>query len=692
MKFATSVAVVMCWCVAFAVPSKVAVLTGSGAKGIAAARWVELVGTSPDITPVFLDGAAVRAGALKECALVVLPDGDCAAARADLGEEGAKQLRAFVLSGGACYGTGAGCALMLQQKGLGLLPFVDRGDRPRSATSLSMPLKEPAKKFLGLNPGGRGGWYNGGPVLDPGAPVPEAQVEVAATFKGDVNTFSAEAAKPMTGAACWVVGTYGKGRVVAMADTPEFRPGSHYVVARALDYLLGRKVTIGVPQRRVGQKVVGLYCEEPWGPVQAELCRKLYACGAVDVVSLSDDFAGDGEIRHVDEIVVPGGKTTPAMEALLVDFRARGGMVWTAEEAVHVWAPEKPVAAIKPAQVAIYADRGVSCAEYWNATRLISFSPNYRVTFMSGREMAEGGLKGFDLVFFGGGWNPSQVSALGEKGRAELEAFIRAGGAYYGICAGAFNVLKTSWGFAPYRSQKDVPYRGWSDIAIRFTKEGEAALGFKADSLRNVLYWGGPVMFPLETVADSDIHPFANYYGQTINTFSGGTVQPMAGFAAILGGRLGKGRIIASGPHPECSERTQDIVRAFLRYLTGRPADPIYPTRRPNALNVAISVESPNPGFMTFGMYLAHDDRFDLRPSTPYEVDAGLLDHSDVLLMAGPVGAGDYVGRVYDFLKRGGRVIEMDPKGETRMVSPGIFRAKTFDDAKKRLLEFQRAK
>ena len=166
----------------------------------------------------------------------------------------------------------------------------------------------------------------------------------------------------------------------------------------------------------------------------------------------------------------------------------------------------------------------------------------------------------------------------------------------------------------------------------------------------------------------------------------------MAGFAAILGGRLGKGRIIASGPHPECSERTQDIVRAFLRYLTGRPADPIYPTRRPNALNVAISVESPNPGFMTFGMDLAHDDRFDLRPSTPYEVDAGLLDHSDVLLMAGPVGAGDYVGRVYDFLKRGGRVIEMDPKGETRMVSPGIFRAKTFDDAKKRLLEFQRAK
>ena len=57
---------------------------------------------------------------------------------------------------------------------------------------------------------------------------------------------------------------------------------------------------------------------------------------------------------------------------------------------------------------------------------------------VSAREIQEGVLKGFDVVLFPGGYAPTQYARLDESGRAAVKEFVRGGGGYVGICAGAF--------------------------------------------------------------------------------------------------------------------------------------------------------------------------------------------------------------------------------------------------------------
>ena len=163
----------------------------------------------------------------------------------------------------------------------------------------------------------------------------------------------------------------------------------------------------------------------------------------------------------------------------------------------------------------------------------------------------------------------------------------------------------------------------------------------------------------------------------------------MTDSGAIIGGTCGKGRLVASGPHPECSEDTQDIVRAILKYLTGRPAEPNYPNRKKGAICVAFGVSGATKEGMTFGMELMKDPRFDVLPNTGYETGHGALDHADVLFMPWPVEKG-YVSGVYDFLAKGGRVIEYDPQGKGKETHPNLIRVKTFDEARQAMLDLKK--
>lgn len=672
--------------------AKVGVFVGDGVQGVGPARWLQVLGGVSELTVTGVDGAAIRAGALNDMALLVLPDGDAARQAAALGPEGGAKLKAFISNGGACIGSAAGARLLIQGGvGLGLVPWTTQKEPPRNGTQLSTRFTSRAKELLGVGAGSRRVWYNCGPNLVAGTPVPEAQVESVATFVGNINPVDPGPAPTMTGTSCLLVGTYGKGRLAVVADNPEYNVQTFDIVQGVLSYVLKTPLTLKkTAQRRRGQLSAGFFCDGAWSGETVKQFLELLASGVADVEILDQGRVDEGLLRHQDALVVPAGATVKGPQ--FAEFTARGG---------KVLAPSAAVAALRAAapanerivRAAVYADWGVSCAECWNITKLLACSPRYDVTFVDRNDIAKNvvNAKDFDLLLMCGGPIGVQERVVGAEGRAAVTNFVRQGGAYYGICAGTFSALQTAnakrprFALVPFVNMPNQPYRGWCEMNVRFTKDAKEMLGYEPDSLRQILYWGGPVMVPDAVPADSDLRVLAYYHGHVVNTFAGGDIRPMSGAAAIVGGRFGKGKVLTCAIHPECSESTRDLPKSFLKYLTGCPAEPVYPVHKPGALKVAYCMETATKDGFAFGMSMVKDPRFDVRPVTPYEVNQGLLDHIDVLFFPFPEPGG-YMRLVHDFIRQGGRVIELDPENKGSEKGPNVFHVKTLDEARRIML------
>lgn len=669
--------------------AKVGVFTGPGATGVGVARWLQIAASSDELDVVGVDRAAEFDG----LDLLVIPEGDATRMIASLGTDGAARLTDFVLRGGACLASGAGARTLIQGGGgLGLVPYMARQpETPRHATQLSTVITAAGRARLGVASGRRRVWYNCGPCLVPGRPIASAAFETTATFRGNVNPVKAEAAPTMTGSASQVAGVFGRGRVVVACDNPEYNVETFDLVRGMLGYALNRKIGFSLAQRRRGQLSAGFYCGGAIGSDAARAFVDLVRCGVADVELIDGDRVSEGRLRHLDALIVPDGVAV-VPGAQLEEFTARGGRFLKPSEAVAALRAATP-ARRRIVRTAVYADRGVSCAEFWNVSKLLSCSPNYDVTFVDRHDVSNGtvNVRNFDLLVMCGGPIGVQERVVGASGRTAVTNFVRQGGAFYGICAGTFSILQSSknhprFALVPFRNMPGQPYRGWCEMTMRFTADATALLGIPADTRRTILYWGGPVMVPDAVPADSDIRVLATYEGNVVNTFAGGEIRPMSGCASIAGGRFGRGRVIASAIHPECSEATRDLVCGFLRYLTGREARPAYPRHEPGAVKVAFCMETATKAGLAFGMSLMRDPRFDVRPITPYEVNQGLLDNTDVLFFPWPVPQG-YMSLVRRFVAQGGTVIELDPNGRGCVKGPRVHHVGTFDEARRLMLD-----
>ena len=272
-------------------------------------------------------------------------------------------------------------------------------------------------------------------------------------------------------------------------------------------------------------------------------------------------------------------------------------------------------------------------------------------------DYARGALDGLDLVIQPGGGCTKQYKALGEKGVEALKRFVRGGGKYYGVCAGAFLVMQQSregyprLGLIPFKGDDPSHYRGDAPIKVELTDDGMAALGM-TNKTRTVIYFGGPAAVPGESVADTDVKVLAKYAGRLINTKQPEFVEEMVDKGAFLGGRVGKGKLFVSCPHPEKEESTFDIVRAGMKFLTG-----VEPSAAPtlNRVRGAVSVR-----------YRSSD-----KASVQYLFDTLLLDrrihvcsgkglegtaHTDVYVLTGEVKKKE-VSRLERFVSRGGKVV-----------------------------------
>ena len=679
-------------------PLKVAVFVDAGARNTGVFRWLEITARAKNVIAVPVDGESVRNGALDSVDVLVMPGGSSVGESKSLGEKGRAKLKSFVRNGGGYVGTCAGCSLLMESsKGhpdmLHMIPF--RFGPSGGKAEMSIAFNDRAKDLAGIKRCKQSIRYSEGPVPIPSTPVAEAEVEVIGTYNSDINTKGGKARPSMAGRAAAIAGTYGKGRLFVTAVHPESDTDDHFILKGAFRYLTGREVEWDYPQRRCGQLVIGFMCDHSFGVETAKLVQWLLTEEEFDVIPLNKGLVAAGCLRRVDAVLAPdvvGAKNTEnglyrANIEKTKAFLARGGRIFAwgkaaqtakaqgvgvtcvanADEAIQSLCafaaePVSPDAYRKlvlkkvknPIRAGIFQNESNSNIPI---ARQLTLSPEYDLTVLGPEDYTNGVLETLDLVIQPGGGCTKQYKAIGEKGAEALKKFVRGGGKYYGVCAGAFLAMQQSregyprLGLIPFKGDDPSHYRGDAPIKVELTDEGLSALG-TTNKTRTVIYFGGPAAVPGEPVADTDVKVLAKYAGRIINTKQPLPVEEMAGKGAFLGGRVGKGKIFLSCPHPEKDESTFDIVTGGIKFLTG-----VEPSAAPTLDRVrgAVSVRyrsSDKASAQYLFDVLTLDRRIDICPGKKL----GDMEHLDVYVVTDEVKKGDVTQMEY-FISRGGRVV-----------------------------------
>lgn len=218
----------------------------------------------------------------------------------------------------------------------------------------------------------------------------------------------------------------------------------------------------------------------------------------------------------------------------------------------------------KSLDVALYhgagASKGVSILE-----KALNKYKDLKIQLVTAEDIANGCLKNFDVVIHPGGSGGGQGKALGEKGREEERKFVRNGGGFVGICAGAYlATCDYEWSLNILDAKvvdKKHWARGFGPVEVDITKEGKKILGVMADK-EIIYYHQGPLLAPAENPAIDDYKILGTFAGEIAR--NGAPEGVMKGTTAIAAASFQKGRVLCFSPHPE---RTDELVHQVYRAI-----------------------------------------------------------------------------------------------------------------------------
>ena len=240
------------------------------------------------------------------------------------------------------------------------------------------------------------------------------------------------------------------------------------------------------------------------------------------------------------------------------------------------------VAAEKPViKVAVYDDKGATGKGIPSVEAILGQTADIKVTRLKGADIANGGLKGYDLVMFTGGSGSAEAAGLGEKGREEVRDFVRHGGGYVGICAGAYLACTGfEWGVGVLNAKTVSPKwrRGQGEVKI----DGQAFGEKLAD--RGIRYANGPI---IKADVRKDLPEF-----EVLVTFrselalNDTPVGVMVNAPAMVRATYGLGRVFTSSPHPEQTTGLEPLVEKAVRWAARSKGQPEELWKRLEAMEV----------------------------------------------------------------------------------------------------------
>jgi glutamine amidotransferase-like uncharacterized protein len=195
---------------------------------------------------------------------------------------------------------------------------------------------------------------------------------------------------------------------------------------------------------------------------------------------------------------------------------------------------------------------------------------------LNATEILEGRLKGIDLLVVPGGRAIEQAAALGGRGREIIREYVRDGGGYVGICAGAFLGSVTSdWDLSLVNAQSETGTRYVAGVGYEMLNDrgmGDVEMVLNDDGLRlfgagrrrfEASFSGGPVFSPGRRTDLGDYIVLARYKSEVYkHPFQKGT---MVDTPAIIAAPFGKGKVILISPHCEGTEELTGLFNTVLR-------------------------------------------------------------------------------------------------------------------------------
>jgi glutamine amidotransferase-like uncharacterized protein len=222
-------------------------------------------------------------------------------------------------------------------------------------------------------------------------------------------------------------------------------------------------------------------------------------------------------------------------------------------------------------RVAIYAGDGVTPTDPAQVKACLPASKGFEVTTVNANDIREGRLEQFDVVIHAGGSGKGQAKALGEDGCERVRRFVKDGGGYVGICAGAYLAsVEYPWSLKllDARVVDDEHWaRGTGQVKLRLATDGQAALG-SHDANTTIHYENGPLLGPANRDDIPDFEALATY--ETEIRKNDAPEGVMIGTTAIARGRFGQGRVVCFSPHPEKTRGCESFVSEAVRWAAGR--------------------------------------------------------------------------------------------------------------------------
>lgn len=221
-------------------------------------------------------------------------------------------------------------------------------------------------------------------------------------------------------------------------------------------------------------------------------------------------------------------------------------------------------------RVAMYVSAGVSGNGPDAIESILEAEPGFVVRRVSATDVRAGVLDQFDTVIFPGGSASGQARSIREEGRQAVRDFVAAGGGYLGICAGAYLAANNyDWSLDVLDADvidREHWARGSGDVTLELTGYGRNRLRTNAETVE-VRYHNGPIYARSGDRELPNFRVLAWYRSEVHKQGVPGGVMPDT--PAIVEGRYGEGRVIASSPHPELSDGHADLVRNLVRLSAG---------------------------------------------------------------------------------------------------------------------------
>ncbi|MFW9943902.1 MAG: BPL-N domain-containing protein [Candidatus Sifarchaeia archaeon] len=203
-------------------------------------------------------------------------------------------------------------------------------------------------------------------------------------------------------------------------------------------------------------------------------------------------------------------------------------------------------------------------------------------TTVTGQDIKDGCLEDYDVLMWPGGRYPEYWEAVGLEGKAEIQEFVSGGGAYLGICAGAYYAAD----YIVWMDDEDFPppdYKVDGDELNLDLFSGVAHGPIFEIADRNNTYWAMTeinIVDQTHPITESMPNPMTMFYygGPYLEPYADANVSilgqyDVTGTVAIVACKYGEGRVFLIGPHGEVEERSDRDGWEFPEDVT-EPYDP----------------------------------------------------------------------------------------------------------------------